>query len=307
MFGLIPPQKSSNLPSKPGDSLTVELQSGRGYIQWRYRGFQKWNNLIPLQDLKGNPGKDGRNGTEGPSGPKGEQGIQGIAGKSGERGSPGNPGVPGLDGQDGKPGSDGREVELNKSATHIQWRYKGESSFRDLIPLSELKGPKGDRGETGEQGPKGAPGQRGNDGAQGPRGPMGYTGPAGPQGPPGGGEGGAVDSVNGQTGVVVLTKSDVGLSLADNTADIDKPISTAQQTGLNLKSNNSEVVHNTTDEEIGGIKTFTSAPVIPDEAYSSDWDGQLEPTTKNAVYDKIEALSASSLSQSQVLARSLGA
>lgn len=48
--------------------------------------------------------------------------------------------------------------------------------------------------------------------------------------------GGAVDSVNGQTGVVVLTKTDVGLGNADNTSDANKPVSTAQQTALNLKT-----------------------------------------------------------------------
>jgi hypothetical protein len=44
-------------------------------------------------------------------------------------------------------------------------------------------------------------------------------------------------SVNGQTGVVVLTKSDVGLSNVDNTSDLNKPISTATQTALNGKAN----------------------------------------------------------------------
>lgn len=39
----------------------------------------------------------------------------------------------------------------------------------------------------------------------------------------------AVASVNGKTGVVVLTKADVGLGNVDNTADMDKPLSTAQQ------------------------------------------------------------------------------
>lgn len=43
-----------------------------------------------------------------------------------------------------------------------------------------------------------------------------------------GGGGGAVDSVNGHVGVVNLTKSDVGLGSADNTADSAKPVSTAQ-------------------------------------------------------------------------------
>lgn len=47
----------------------------------------------------------------------------------------------------------------------------------------------------------------------------------------------AVLSVNGNTGVVVLDKTDVGLSNVDNTADTAKPVSTAQQTALNLKAN----------------------------------------------------------------------
>lgn len=48
---------------------------------------------------------------------------------------------------------------------------------------------------------------------------------------------GAVDSVAGKTGVVTLVKADVGLSNVDNTSDANKPVSTAQQTALNLKAN----------------------------------------------------------------------
>lgn len=44
-----------------------------------------------------------------------------------------------------------------------------------------------------------------------------------------------VDSVNGLTGVVVLGKTEIGLGNVDNTSDANKPISTATQTGLNLK------------------------------------------------------------------------
>jgi hypothetical protein len=47
--------------------------------------------------------------------------------------------------------------------------------------------------------------------------------------------GGAVDSVNGQTGVVVLDAEDIGLGNVDNTSDADKPISTATQTALDLR------------------------------------------------------------------------
>ncbi len=46
---------------------------------------------------------------------------------------------------------------------------------------------------------------------------------------------GAVDSVAGKTGVVTLAKEDVGLGNVDNTADLDKPISTATQTALDGK------------------------------------------------------------------------
>lgn len=46
---------------------------------------------------------------------------------------------------------------------------------------------------------------------------------------------GSVLSVNGQTGVVSISKSDVGLGNVDNTSDADKPVSTATQTALNLK------------------------------------------------------------------------
>ena len=49
-------------------------------------------------------------------------------------------------------------------------------------------------------------------------------------------EQGIVISVNGRTGEVVLTKTDVGLSNVDNTSDVNKPISTAQQAALNDKA-----------------------------------------------------------------------
>jgi hypothetical protein len=43
-------------------------------------------------------------------------------------------------------------------------------------------------------------------------------------------------------------------------------------------------------QSIAGVKTFTSDPIVPDEAYGAGWDGVLEPPTKNAVYDKIQTL-----------------
>lgn len=64
---------------------------------------------------------------------------------------------------------------------------------------------------------------------------------------------GAVASVNGQTGVVVLTKSDVGLGNVDNTSDANKPVSTATQTALNLKE---DVSNKSTDVALGSSDTL---------------------------------------------------
>lgn len=48
---------------------------------------------------------------------------------------------------------------------------------------------------------------------------------------------GSVTSVAGKSGDVVLAKADVGLSNVDNTADMDKPVSTLQAAAFGLKAN----------------------------------------------------------------------
>lgn len=109
----------------------------------------------------------------------------------------------------GTPGKDGREIELQKSSTAIQWRYVGDESWTDLVQLSEITGPAGPPGEQGprgEIGPQGSEGENGitptigengnwylgdidtgnpSRGQEGPRGPSGEQGPEGPQGPQG--------------------------------------------------------------------------------------------------------------------------
>lgn len=62
---------------------------------------------------------------------------------------------------------------------------------------------------------------------------------------------GAVDSVNGQTGVVVLTKTDVGLGNVDNTADADKLINASN---LNTGTVPSARLPNATSTEAGALK-----------------------------------------------------
>lgn len=83
-----------------------------------------------------------------------------------------------------------------------------------------------------------------------------------------GGGGGSVDSVNGQTGVVVLDKGDIGLSNVDNTADLSKPISTATQTALDAKASTSaltsglagksDVGHTHVTADVTGLDTSLS-------------------------------------------------
>lgn len=51
-----------------------------------------------------------------------------------------------------------------------------------------------------------------------------------------------VTSVNGMVGDVIVEKKHIGLENVNNTADLDKPISTATQTALNAKANNTDVV-----------------------------------------------------------------
>lgn len=62
-----------------------------------------------------------------------------------------------------------------------------------------------------------------------------------------GGSGGAVDSVNGKTGSVSITKTDVGLGSVDNTSDAGKPISTAAATALAGKVGKGDLVFNVKD------------------------------------------------------------
>ena len=47
----------------------------------------------------------------------------------------------------------------------------------------------------------------------------------------------AVTTVAGKTGNVVLVKADVGLGNVDNTSDVNKPVSTAQQAAIDSKVN----------------------------------------------------------------------
>ena len=67
-----------------------------------------------------------------------------------------------------------------------------------------------------------------------------------------------VQSVAGKTGTVTLAKADVGLGSVDNTADMDKPVSTAMATALSGKQNS--LGTGTTAQFLRGDLTWAAIP-----------------------------------------------
>ncbi|MNS19408.1 hypothetical protein D3C72_511270 [compost metagenome] len=68
------------------------------------------------------------------------RGAQGVKGDTGAPGQDGEDGAPGANGADG---ADGQEVQLQTTATHIQWRLGPAGAWADLTPLSALSGADG--------------------------------------------------------------------------------------------------------------------------------------------------------------------
>jgi hypothetical protein len=139
-------------------SSRIELRVTETHIQFKYIDGEDWADLAPISDFAGPQGPQGIQGTQGPTGPQGATGPVGPEGPVGPN------------------------VEFQKSATHLQWRAVGTTTYADLVPLSEITGPQGATGATGPQGPQGV---KGDTGDTGPAGPQGATGPQGPQGPQG--------------------------------------------------------------------------------------------------------------------------
>lgn len=84
---------------------------------------------------------------------------------------------------------------------------------------------------------------------------------------------GVVISVNGRTGEVILTKTDVGLSNVDNTADVNKPISTLQQAALDNKANKGLITSAQADSATlkSGIYYLNSEYTIKDDVDVMYW------------------------------------
>ena len=61
-------------------------------------------------------------------------------------------------------GIDAQEIQLQKTATEIQWKRTGETTWTTLVALSAIKGDTGAKGDTGLKGDKGDTGLKGDKG-----------------------------------------------------------------------------------------------------------------------------------------------
>ena len=168
---------------------SITMRTDGGYIQYSTDDGSTWENLIALDEFKGEPGQNGADGAPGADGyspaasveqstdgakititdKSGTTEAQVLNGKDGRDGTDGAPGRDGVDGQPGKDGTDGITPTIGDNGN---W-YLGETDTG-----------KPSRGATGDAGPTGP---QGTQGEQGPRGPQGEAGPQGPAGKDGAG------------------------------------------------------------------------------------------------------------------------
>ena len=142
--GPIGPQGETGLQGPKGDKGDVGPQGPRGEKGDAFT----YEDFLPdqLEALKGPKGDIGETG---PQGPKGdafkytdftEEQLKALQGPKGDKGETGPQGETGLQ---GIKGADGRDIELQKSATHLQWKYTTEDTgaWRDLVALADITGP----------------------------------------------------------------------------------------------------------------------------------------------------------------------
>lgn len=148
----------------------VELFKSATHIQWRLTGDAGWTNLVALADIKGDTGTAGSNGTNGKNvelqktathiqwrlvGDVTWNNLVALTEIKGDTGATGSTGATGANGADG---TNGKNVELQKTATHVQWRLVGDVTWNNLVALSEITGPTGANGTNGTNGADGADG-----------------------------------------------------------------------------------------------------------------------------------------------------
>lgn len=85
--------------------------------------------------------------------------------------------------------------EVRNNGTAVQWKYRDETDWRDLVALTELRGVAGENGKNGTDGQNGIDGKDGANGENGTDGKNGINGANGKDGMNG------VDGTDGQNGI----------------------------------------------------------------------------------------------------------
>ena len=85
-----------NIGNGGSGSKMIELQKGDTHIQWKYADEEVWQDLIAIQELKGDKGDKGDKGEQGLKGDKGDKGEQGLKGDKGDKGEQGLKGADGF-------------------------------------------------------------------------------------------------------------------------------------------------------------------------------------------------------------------
>lgn len=148
------------------DGEQVSLQKTATYIQWRL-GTGAWQNLVALTDLKADPQplKNRSNWATGTTYNPGDY-VAATSTTSSAKSlyflidaapyvsntEPKSDSTHWLELQppQGAPGNDGKNIELQKTSTAIQWRKVGDASWQNLVLLSDLKGDPGNDGKSVE-------------------------------------------------------------------------------------------------------------------------------------------------------------
>ena len=132
-------------------------------------------------------------------------------------------------------GKDGRSIEVQKGSLYIQWRYTGESEWKNIIAYSDLKGKDGRDGRDGKDGLNGQNGKDGRDGINGKNGLNGQNGRDGQKGDKG--DTGAAGPA-GATGAMGATGATGATGAAGRNATISVTNSTQPcSTGLTITGN----------------------------------------------------------------------
>ena len=113
------------------DPNAVSIRQDSGEIQYKYADGN-WQKIVSLEDLKN---KDNSTNKE--------------------------------DNKKESSKTDSREIEIQKNSLYIQWRYTGESEWKNIIAYSDLKGKDGRDGINGQNGKDGKDGRNGANGATG--------------------------------------------------------------------------------------------------------------------------------------------